>query len=193
MDGSAPRSSIKVAEALGHTLVFPEPAGAMTLAPPAVMAHRRQLVAARSASGVRWPTAESDPASVFQRCTTPDPVAPGWGRRVLRRRRGVSRRPARCRPGPDSVTPRWANSGRPCARATRSALRCGRRSCSPTPGNEGALGRTRNGDSGRGPADGRSPAPAVLGVDGELHHHVLALGPGLLQRGQGRIWLSSAC
>ena len=58
-----------------RTRVFPEPAGAMTLAPPAGWLTAASWSAARSASGMQWPIAESDPASVFQRCTIRIPPA----------------------------------------------------------------------------------------------------------------------
>ncbi len=102
--------------------------------------------------------------AIAPRCSS---GAPRGSRRLRRRGRTVHRRPTeacrrrgRGRRCPTPAPPARRKLGEPCARATRSALRCGRRSCSPTPGSAGARGRTRSGGSGRGRAEGGSRAPA---------------------------------
>ena len=62
-----------------RTLVLPEPAGAMTRAPPVAWLTAASWSGARSAPAAGEPTAESDPASVFQRWTIPTPLGRGEG------------------------------------------------------------------------------------------------------------------
>ena len=162
--GGRVRSALfhQVAQALGENPRLPRTRRGDDPGATRGMADRGELV--RRPGRLRawqWPTAESDPASVFQRCTIRIPLAtPGRSERssvdVEGRPVGeldVGRSDLRQPPGGKTLA-------RLCARATRSARRCGRRSCSPTRGSGGALVRTRIEGSGRGPADGRSQAPA---------------------------------
>ena len=79
MARSAPRSSIVWRRRSVRTRVFPEPAGAITRAPPAGWLTAASWSGARSASGGWLATADKDPASVFHRCTTPMPEGRGGG------------------------------------------------------------------------------------------------------------------
>ena len=131
----------------------PNPAGAITRALPVAWRTAASWSGARSASGGWWPTTESDPASVFQRCTTADPVGQGG--------RG-ERAPVDVEGGPvrqlDVGRTRFRDalvaepSGRLASVPPDRVAARGRRRCSPRPGSGGARGRTRSGDRGRGPA-----------------------------------------
>ena len=161
VDGSAPRTSIRWRRRSVRTRVLPEPAGAMTLAPPVGWLTAASWSGARSASGGAVTDRREGSRLRVPAVHDADPVGVrGGGERssVDVEGRAVGQLDVGRVRLLDTAGPR--SSWRPCARATRSALRCGRRSCSPTPGNGGAPGRTRSGGAGRGRADRRSRAPA---------------------------------
>ncbi len=97
-----------VAKTLGQHRVFPEPAGAITRAPPTRWPTAASWSDARSASGGSGATAVRDPASVFQRCTMPTPPGRSGGANgPPSTYRGVPS-PSKMSAGPASVTPRSA-------------------------------------------------------------------------------------